>query len=555
MSARHRAVLVASLLLSLPLWAQSNWPDRLALGGDEPRVWRLGSDASSQPLPSELQTPLGSIWKLFVYSYLQDNGWQESPLQCDGSRPKEESYCCDPGETITRDQALIRSCGLYFSPQRLGLNANDWRHYWQSLQGPAWLTDIHQLREERYVQVSALLQALAIVPAAAQAKASATLSGIMLQGRGKAGVGALGLLLRAKSYTLPTAEWGTIGGGAGWSDTGTPLWFGGQGGSPQVFQRLAPQMASILLQQPEASHQACVQVRFFARYPLAHLLGAQGTEAKPGALQGNYQLQFANGQQLSWQAEPGHFWLEHPIGQQAIIQGRFSEIEYVARVIDREGDAHHGQASRALAVAARSYLRQQASHQGDCLQLDDSSHFQRVSPHTPSAAAIAAARSTHGLVLQGVEVRYHSSRPDVNRLSWQQAVQEDKSGFDFTQILARAYPDASLQLLDHPLEADCQPLHEAQTWLQYQAPHWQSQLRAEPGFEAPVQPLGVCLLTQGRPYADKKAQRIYVRPNPSQDGRIALTHEYLHLAFAHHPMGEDETYIENLARRLVRGEP
>ena len=67
--------------------------------------------------------------------------------------------------------------------------------------------------------------------------------------------------------------------------------------------------------------------------------------------------------------------------------------------------------------------------------------------------------------------------------------------------------------------------------------------------------MSVCLLPQGRPYADKQAQRIYVRPNPSLDGRIALTHEYLHLAFAHHPNGEDETYIEDLARRLVRGEP
>ena len=64
-----------------------------------------------------------------------------------------------------------------------------------------------------------------------------------------------------------------------------------------------------------------------------------------------------------------------------------------------------------------------------------------------------------------------------------------------------------------------------------------------------------CLLRQGRPYADKQARRIFVRPNPSLDGRIALTHEYLHLAFAHHPLGEDEAYIEDLARRLVRGEP
>ena len=592
-------LLVATLLLRPPLWAQSlgdeqerssdgqersvdrqerngngqehsgdvqeSWPDRLALGGDEPQLWQLDTTAGPQVLNDRLHTPLGSVWKLFVYSYLLATDQPEQPLRCEGRQPQQESYCCDPGESINREQALIRSCGLYFAPQRLGLQANAWHHYWQSRQAPGWLSDLTQLNEAQSVSVRSLLHALAVIPEQVQAQTRTTLGAIMLQGRGKGGVGALGMLVRAKTFTLPTTTWGTLGGGAGWSDNGTPLWFSGLGSSPQVIQRLAPRMADILLQQPAltvrnpAVHstpaRSCVRVRYFARYPLARVLDAAGQDAPPGALQGKFTLHFQNGQQLSWQAEPGAFWLEQVTGKNPEIQGRFSEADYVARVIDREGDTHYPQASRALAVAARSYLHQQARHQGDCLQLDDSSRFQRVSPHAPSAAAIAAARTTEDLQLQGIEVQYHSHTAKTNLMSWQQAVADEQAGLDFVQILARAYPAATLQLSQDSGTTDCQPLAEAQSWLQHQAPRWRSRLQDEPGFEALPQPVGICLLRQGRPYADKQARRIFVRPNPSLDGRIALTHEYLHLAFAHHPLGEDEAYIENLARRLVRGEP
>ena len=37
----------------------------------------------------------------------------------------------------------------------------------------------------------------------------------------------------------------------------------------------------------------------------------------------------------------------------------------------------------------------------------------------------------------------------------------------------------------------------------------------------------------------------------SLQDRLDLTHEYLHLAFDAHPNGQDETYIEGLARHLL----
>ena len=551
----HRPLLAIGLLVVVPCsWGRDHWPDRLALGGAEPRLWQQ-PDTQTQPLPNQLQTPLGSLWKLFVYSYLQANALQEPKLQCTGQDPQQERYCCDPGESVGRDEALIRSCGLYFAPERLGIQPTAWQHFWQQRQAPEWLQELSHLQPQQRVSVSSLLSALAIIPPEVQQQARQTLSGVVLHGRGKAAVGSLGTLLGVKTYTQPTDEWGRVGGGAGWSDNGTPLWFGGQGSSSAVLSRLAPFIARQLQQEPAPSDSSCVQVRYFARYPLARIRHHHETVSQAGPLAGRYQLEFVNGQQLDWQAEAGHFRLEQTAQGSPVIWGRFAEPEYVARVVDREGDGRHPQAARALAVAARSYLQQQARHQGDCLQLDDSSRFQRVSPHAPSTAALAAARSTDRLILRGVEVQYHSDRPQANRLSWQQAVAWDQSGLDFTAILARAYPGATLNLADQQQAADCIRLGEAQGWLQHQAPHWQARLQAEPGFEPPPQPLGVCLLPQGRPYADKQAQRIYVRPNSSLDGRIALTHEYLHLAFAHHPSGEDETYIEDLARRLVRGEP
>ena len=41
------------------------------------------------------------------------------------------------------------------------------------------------------------------------------------------------------------------------------------------------------------------------------------------------------------------------------------------------------------------------------------------------------------------------------------------------------------------------------------------------------------------------------RPPAAPDDEIALAHEFLHLAFKHHPSGADESFIENMARQLL----
>ncbi|WP_035054654.1 DUF2300 domain-containing protein [Andreprevotia chitinilytica] len=96
----------------------------------------------------------------------------------------------------------------------------------------------------------------------------------------------------------------------------------------------------------------------------------------------------------------------------------------------------------------------------------------------------------------------------------------------------------------------CTPAPEISARLAELARQWQPRLQQEAGY-APVGPVTVCLISHGRPFADKVLQRVYVRPLTSLDAQITLAHEYLHLAFAHHPHGDDEVWVESLARQLV----
>ena len=79
---------------------------------------------------------------------------------------------------------------------------------------------------------------------------------------------------------------------------------------------------------------------------------------------------------------------------------------------------------------------------------------------------------------------------------------------------------------------------------------WRQRLENEVGYNE-VSTFAVCRLAFGRPYVDRERQRIYVRGVLSLQDRLDLTHEYLHLAFEAHPNGQDETYIEGLARHLL----
>ena len=537
-------------LCLLPGIAQATPPPlQFAFGGPQGgQLVQLASSgvAERQPLPAQLQTPLGSLWKLFVYAWLEDTGSQEPAYACQG-QSREEVYCCTAGASIGRDEALVRSCGLYFEPQRLNIDPAQWNTYWQARQAPAWLLDIAMLQPQARVPVADLLQVLALLPA--QQKARSVLLDVALRAADGQAVGWLGGRLRVKTWSW-LGEQGPQsrqGGFAGWLADGTPVWAQGRGTSQRVLRDYAQALGGFLPALPAGPSGQCVQVALFSRYPL---LGVQQTDGKPtppGMLRGSYQVSFANGSRLPVRSDGELFLLREGDGLHLVA--RLDREEYVARVLEREAAAQPAEAAKALAVAIRTYLQQNAGRQGECLSIDDSSSQQRVAPRPASVEARAVARWTGDLVLAGSPVTYHADLQAVNKLSWQQAVAQAGAGLRYDQILSHAYPRASLSRWDNPV-ASCEPLPDAERWLQAQRRGWRQALDLEAGYNEVTQ-LAVCRLAYGRPHVDRERQRIYVGGLLSLQDRLALTHEYLHLAFEAHPNGQDETYIEGLARQLL----
>lgn len=538
------------LLALLPLLARAGEaPLQLAVGsGAQAELMQLSRSQklSQGPLPATLQAPLGSLWKLFVYAYLVDNQRTEEPYLCTG-QDRDEVYCCNPGERIDREQALVKSCGLYFAPARLDLSADSWTDYWRQRQAPDWLKDLNRLQPQQRVPVSELLAALAQLPGQEQAR-KVLLDVVLHAADGKA-VAALGGRLRAKtwSWLADHDEQARQGGFAGWLVDGTPVWAGGPGTSMALFGSHAEVLGSVLPTPWPKDPGACVEVNLFSRYPVREVRTPNAQPAAPGVLQGHYDVEFSNGNRLGIEST-GELFLERSASALQLT-ARLSREEYVARVLDREAMAQPVEAARALAVTIRTYLLQSAERRGDCLAITDSSASQRVAPRPATADAREVAAWTEDLVLAGSAVNYHTSMPGPDRLAWTQAVEQARSGLRYDSILLRAFPRASLSRWDKPVAA-CQPLPAAQTWLQAQQRRWRPTLDAEPGYSE-ARDFSVCQLASGKPYVDRERRRIFVRGLFSLQDRLDLTHEYLHLAFEAHPNGQDEVFVESLARHLL----
>lgn len=542
-------LLAALALVARPARADDESMQLAMRQGGQAMLIRLDEDAARRqsPLSNDTHTPLGSLWKLFVHAYAVDRALPDPGYQCSG-QSREEVYCCEQrGETIDRDRALVRSCGLYYVPQRLGIEANDWRAYWQSRNAPAWLSDLAQVAPGTEVTVTELLQQLATLPA--QAAIRAVLLDVIIDAKDKQLLGQLGAGLRVKTWSWhrnsdPAQR---IGGFAGWLADGTPVWAMASGTSRSVFVRYASVLASTLPTRWPADEGVCVDVSLFTRYPIDAVL-KDGKPAGPGALQGEYRVAFANGNTLDIESH-GELLLSRT-ATDVRLTARLSREEYVARVLDREAAAQPVEAARALAVAIRSYLQQNARHDGDCLRIDDSSAQQRVAPRPASGAARDIAAWTTDLVLTGSPITYHLDTPGQNRLSWTHASQAANNGARFDQILLDAFPAATFGRWDGPGNSTCDPLDVATAWLNTRVPDWRPRLDAEPGY-AETNDFTVCRLASGRPHVDRTRRRIFIRGLQSLQDRLDLTHEYLHLAFDAHPNGQDEHFIEALARRLL----
>lgn len=492
-------------------------------------------------LPASLDAPLGSLWKLFVYAWLVDTGAREPAYECRGQL-KEEVYCCAAGGRIERDQALVKSCGLYFEPARLGIAAADWREYWQARQAPSWLLDLPSVQPAQRVSLAELLKVLAALPAQDQMRR--VLLDVVLNAADGNVVGELGGRLRVKTWSWLGDQdaQSRQGGFAGWTTDGAPVWAGGRGTSQMVLRHYGQALASVLQTAWPVDAGRCVEVGLFSKYPLSKVLSGDRV-ATSGPMRGDYRVEFANGNALDIHSDGELFLLNDK------LVARLDREEYVARVLEREARPEPAEAAKALAVAIRTYLLQNATRNGDCLSIDDSSNRQRVAPRPASAESRNIAAWTADLVLAGSTVTYHSDQPGPDKLAWQQAVEQANAGQRYDAILLHAYPRASLSRWDNPV-ASCEALPTAQDWLQKQRRGWRPRLESETGYNE-VSTFAVCKLAFGRPFVDRERQRIYVRGVLTLQDRLDLTHEYLHLAFEAHPNGQDEIYIEGLARHLL----
>lgn len=511
-----------------------------------------GADAPRTVDARTLRTPLGSTWKLFVHSYLHAHGAQEPAYRCDARTPREhEEYCCDPGGSVTRDEALARSCGPYFEPARLGITADAWKRHWRGRDAPAWLQSLDQLRPATELPVADLLQALDRIAPAQRVAAREALLPVSL--RHEALFNAVGSGPRFKTWSWHTGG-DRIGGAAGWRADGTPFWFGAPGTSRTALESRAAWLAALppfsspaQADSAAAAAQPCVQVRFFERYPIRAVERGDGAAAADGALAGRHIVRFENGTVLPIVATPA--MQLRSAGPHRRIVARLSLEDYVARVVDREGSARETQAARALAIATRTYVLQNASEDDGCRHITDDSRTQRVSPNPPTVAARNAAAFTEGVTLAGVAVRYHADQASAGVMSWKAAVESARRGDDFIDILRTAYPGATLA--GAKSGEDCEPLADASAWLMQRQSHWRRTLRAEAGYQPVDGELQVCRLAMGTPHADQRRGVIRIREWHTREGRVTLIHEYLHLAFRHHPKGRDEDFIERLARRLA----
>ncbi|WP_409028715.1 DUF2300 domain-containing protein [Janthinobacterium sp. SUN098] len=549
-----RPALMAATLLAMPAWSASLdvawWRD----GKMEVRQLRQGG-AAPPPFDGARQVPLASLWKLFVYVYASDNKVAMPDYRC-GGRDPEEVYCCDAGQSIGHDAALAQSCGPFFSPKRLMITAAPWRQYWTTRLGSApagdfaWLADPAQLAPGRLVRLDSLLRALDSIPAASRVDAEAALLRVVLDGRGAGTARWFGSQLRVKTYSWHEQRRADerIGGAAGWLADGTPIWFGGAGGSSNVFEQWAPRLAASLPPVGAADDGGCVVVDYFKRYPIRAVRGERGV-AVPGPLNGRYHVRFENGQSLALRSS-GELMLVQEQGGRPQLRGRFGVNEYVARVLDREASANEPEAAKALAIAARTYLQQNAVTVAGCQQIADSSATQRVSTSPATPAALAIARWTDQLIVDGVTVRYHSNQSSEGTMAWSEAVRQARQGKHYDELLAAAYPGGALSTVGNT-GVRCRRLAQNEDWLARSVPRWQRVLLREAGYEAPPQAPLVCALSSGAPYSEQSRNRIFMRPLATREDRITLAHEYLHLGLRRHPRGQDEEYVERLARRLV----
>ncbi len=557
---RLLSILVFSYCASAQSATTNDWQNNWWLASQNSQQNSL-SWLAGEPNTAPASVPLGSLWKLFVYNYSLDQGLPDTPYQCHVGKQAAlgDEYCCSHDETIDRDTALARSCGAYFEPKRLQIDADSWQQYWQK-KAPniQWLHALNSMQPQTKSSVQDILNALKSLSPTSVTQSRQALLGRLLQPQWSELLPSLGGAYRFKTFTWqhPQYKGAYFGGAAGWLADGTVFWLGGAGSSKEVLLKAAPTLAKNLMLTPpskQAFNEDCVTVRYFKRYPIQQVnkTGSADTPIASGTLRGLYSVKFTNGNALSMQSN-GELALSTSHNKPQ-IWGKLGLQEYIARVVDREADAKSVEAAKALSIAARSYLYQNAQFHLGCWQIDDDSRTQRVSPNPASSPARAVAAFTEGLALTGEPIYYHQNKSKANTLNWQAAVARTALGDNYLALLHTAYPNASWRISKdmNKQTQNCRNLPAAENYMQQNMQEARKILVNTAGLQK-ITGLKVCQLDYGNPYADQQSMRIYVRDWRSENDRITLWHEYLHLALRYHPNGSNENVIEPLARQLAQ---
>ena len=119
-------------------------------------------------------------------------------------------------------------------------------------------------------------------------------------------------------------------------------------------------------------------------------------------------------------------------------------------------------------------------------------------------------------------------------------------------IMAALFSQASPAQTKRP-DSPCERDETGQSWLALRAERWDRSLAGVEGYEKP-DAVAVCLIHSGRPHVDYVRNRIFLRRVEKSEDTLTLVHEYLHLAFKHHPRARDELFIEGMARTLLLDE-
>ena len=506
----------------------------------------------------KLQTPLGSLWKLFLYIFIVENQITPEPYKCTGNDPNE-IFCCKPQKRIDIDKALIKSCGLFFDKVRsdiLKSSHGAWRLFWENELGLKyeWLTNLNELRPGKIVNVRDLLTSLLRTNKLSHTtiRTREVLPEVLISGTAKGAVRLLGSSLKVKTFTWddPSRIGKFIGGIAGWLNDGSAIWVLGKGKGSQVINLWGREINQRILGGLNSFSSNCVRVKFFDRYPISKVFNLNTNQlSNEGPLKGDYKIIFKNGNSLKFNSTGG-FHYKRSTDETSII-GLFNINEYIARVLEREVSVDPEEAAKAFAILARTYLINRAQFKDKCFVIPDSSHYQRVSIHNPSESSLAISNWTDGLILNNIDdIQYHSTTNSHNRISWTFAKKLAKDKLFFDEILKIGYPTGILSVMKSKLSQNCKRLPLIKNWLDSRSVLWGNRLKREVGYESPDSVI-VCELTLGNPFSDLENNRIFVKSMRTQNDKITIAHEFLHISFKNHPLGNDEGFIERTAIKLI----